>query len=482
MARLHPVLFAVGALLAALAAAMLAPLLAALAAGTGDWRAFALSAGLALFAGGGLMLGFRTPDRTVTAHRAFVLTAASWVVLAAFAALPFALADPELSYGGAYFEAMSGLTTTGSTVLGGLDDRPPGILLWRALLQWLGGVGIVVMAVAVLPFLGGGGMQLFRTESSDRSDKALPRAARVAAAIGGIYAALTALWAAMLWLAGMGRFDAVCHAMTAIATGGFSTRDASIGHFDDAAIEAVVIAGMIAGSLPFALYLSALRGGPRALLADGQARRFLAAAAAAVAAMALWLMADRGAPAAEALRLAAFNAVSAMTGTGFATADYGRWGGLAAALAFFLMFVGGCTGGTTGGIKIFRFQVLAAAVRAEVARVLQPHRVYAPRYDRKPIPPEVLAAVVGFHFLFFAAFAAAALALALHGYDFTTSVSGAATAIANVGPGLGPAIGPSGNFAGLEDSAKWVLSAAMLLGRLELFTVLVLFLPRFWRA
>ena len=477
----RPVLFAVGALLVALAAAMAAPAAVELAAGTDGWRVFAASAGAALFVGGALMLGFRAPAWTVTARQTFVLTTASWVALCAFAALPFVLSDPRLSWADAWFEAMSGLTTTGSTVLAGLDDRPRGILLWRALLQWLGGIGIIVMAVAILPFLGVGGMQLFRSESSDRSDKVLPRAARIAAAIGAVYVALTVLWAVMLRLAGMGRFDAICHAMTTIATGGYSTRDASIGHFDDAAIELIVIAGMIAGSLPFMLYLAALRGGAGVLLRDSQVRWFFAAAAGAALAIAWSLAASGGAPPGEALRLAAFNAVSAMTGTGYATADYARWGGFAVATIFFLMFVGGCTGGTTGGIKIFRFQVLFSVVRVEIARIARPRRVFVAHYDRKPLSEAATSSVLAFHFLFFAAFAAVALALAAHGYDFMTSVSGAATALANVGPGLGPEIGPAGNFSGLADSAKWVLSAAMLLGRLELFTVLILFLPRFWR-
>ena len=481
MLDLRPVLFAVGALSIALAAAMTLPLAADLAAGDGVWRAFAVSAGVSLFAGGALVLAFRVPRWTVTARQTFVLTTASWAALCAFAALPFALADPSLSYGSAYFEAMSGLTTTGSTVLDNLDGQPRGVLLWRALLQWLGGIGIIVMAVAVLPFLGVGGMQLFRSESSDRTDKVLPRTARIAAEIGAAYAALTVLWAGLLWAAGMGRFDALCHAMTTIATGGYSTRDASIGHFDNVAVEAVVIAGMVAGSLPFMLYLAALRGGVRVLLDDSQVRWFLAAAAAATLLVAAWLRLHGGAPAAEALRSAAFNVVAIMTGTGYSTADYGQWGGLAVAALFFLMFVGGCTGGTTGGIKIFRFQVLFSTVRAEMARLVQPHRVFPAHYEGKPVSEATTAAVLGFYFLFFAAFAVVALALALHGHDFLTSVSGAATAIANVGPGLGAEIGPSGNFAGLDDSAKWILSAAMLLGRLELFTVLILFLPRFWR-
>ncbi len=481
MLYLRPILFATGSLLAALAAAMLFPAVADLAAGHENWRTFALAAGLTAFMGGVLVFAFRAPGWGISAHQTFVLTSASWVVLTAFAALPFHLSDPGLTYAGAYFEAMSGLTTTGSTVLAGLEHRPPGILLWRAILQWLGGIGIIVMAVAILPFLGVGGMQLFRTESSDRSDKALPRTAQIAARIGLVYTAATILWAVLLWLAGMGRFDAVCHAMTTIATGGYSTRDASVGGFGSPLIETIIIFGMILGSLPFMLYFTALRRGAGVLFRDMQVRWFLAAAASAVLLMTWWRAAQSEAPAWEALREAAFNTTSVMTGTGYTTADYDMWGGPAVTALLMLMFVGGCTGGTTGAIKIFRFQVLFSIMRVEIARIAHPRGVFIAHYNHRPITDPVAGAVLAFFFMFLAAFSVVALALALHGYDFITSISGAATAIANVGPGLGHTIGPNGNFSSLADSAKWILSAAMLLGRLEFFTVLVLFLPRFWK-
>ena len=415
-------------------------------------------------------------------RQAFLLTALAWVVIAAFGALPFVFSNLELAYTDAFFEAMSGVTTTGSTVITGLDFAPPGILLWRAILQWLGGIGIIVMAVAVLPMLQVGGMQLFRMESSDTSEKILPRAAQIVGAIAALYFCLTALCAVAMWVAGMTPFEAVAHAMTTIATGGFSTSDASIGHFNSAAIDYVVIIFMLAGSLPFVLYLQAVRGRSRALFGDSQVRWFFAITAIAVAVMVLWQWLGNDVGAADALRYASFNVVSILTGTGYATADYMAWGGFAVAVFFFIMFIGGCAGSTSCGIKIFRIQVLFAATVIQMKRLLQPHGVFTPRYNGKPLQESVIASVMSFLFLFAICFGVLAFGLSALGLDFLTAISGAATAMANVGPALGDTIGPTGNFQSLPDAAKWLLSLGMLLGRLELFTVLVLFSPAFWRA
>ena len=415
-------------------------------------------------------------------RQTFLLTTLAWLVMAGFAALPFAYAELGLTYADAFFEAMSGLTTTGSTVIVGLDDAPPGILLWRALLQWQGGIGIIVMAIAVLPMLGVGGMQLFRTESSDQSEKVLPRAAQLAAVIGGIYLVLTIAAATAYWAAGMTPFEAACHAMTTIATAGYSTSDASIAHFQSPAIEWIATLFMVIGSVPFILYFQLAVGHGGQLWRDSQVRAFLAVIVAAVVVIAGWLCLALGAPFATAARLAAFNTVSVITGTGYSSADYGAWGGFAVTVLLFGMVVGGCTGSTTGGIKLFRFQVLYATVAVQIKRLVQPHGVFVAHYNRRPIPDHAADAVMSFFYLFAFAFVALALALAALGLDFMTSVSGAATALSNVGPGLGDVIGPSGTFAPLPDTAKWLLSGAMLLGRLEFFTVLVLFTRRFWRG
>ncbi len=465
-----------------LGVAMLIPAVADAVTDNPDWAVFLASAFVTLFAGGALILTTREKFRALVVRQAFVLTTLAWIMLAAFAALPFAFSNLGLSYTDAFFEAMSGITTTGSTVITGLDGAPPGILLWRALLQWLGGIGIIVMAIAVLPMLQVGGMQLFRMESSDASDKAFPRAAQISAATAIIYFVLTLVCAAAMWGAGMTPFEAAAHSMTTIATGGFSTSDASIGHFDSAALDWIIIVFMIMGSLPFVLYLSVVRGDPKALWMDTQVRWFFAIVVVAIVMIVLWLVAASDLDILAAIRQSTFNVISIITGTGYATADYNAWGALPVTAFFFFMFIGGCAGSTSCGIKIFRYQVLFATARIQFRRLWQPHGVFTPLYNRRPIPESVIDAVMSFFFLFALTFGILALALTLIGLDFTTAVSGAATAIANVGPALGDIIGPTGTFATLPDAAKWVLSAGMLLGRLELLTVLVLFTPAFWRG
>ena len=481
MTDFRPILLVIGILLSTLAVAMLLPAIADGVSGNPDWRVFLASALVSLFIGVCLVLVNRSGPTSLTVRQAFLLTALSWVFITAVGALPFYFSNLGLSYTDAFFEAMSGLTTTGSTVIVGLDDAPPGILIWRALLQWLGGIGIIVMAVAVLPMLQIGGMQIFRTESSDQSEKVLPRAAQISAAIGIIYITLTVINGVCYWGAGMTPFEAICHAMTTIATGGYSTSDASIGHFDNAPIQAIAMIFMVLGSLPFVIYLQAVRGGWSALVRDSQIQWFFGIALMAILAIAGWQWLGRGWAIDVAIRDGAFNTLSVMTGTGYSVGDFGLWGSFATGLFFFLMMVGGCTGSTTGGIKIFRFQVAYTTARIQILHLLQPHGVFAARFNKKPIPEGVAPAVIGFFFLFVVCFIALALALSLFGLDFLTSLSGAATALANVGPGLGDVIGPKGSFAPLPEGAKWLLSFAMLLGRLELFTVLVLFVPSFWR-
>ena len=481
MLDFRPIIFVIGILLTTLALAMCAPMAADLADGHPDWKVFAGSGGLTLFIGVAMALAARGPRFELNIRQAFLLTTGAWLVLTMFAALPFAFASTGLSYTDAFFEAMSGITTTGSTVIAGLDTAPSGVLLWRALLQWLGGIGIIVMAVGVLPMLRIGGMQLFRAESSDRSDKVLPRVTQIATGIGMTYLGLTILCALLLAAVGVSGFDAVAHAMTTIATGGFSTSDASVGVFANPAAEMVITVFMLCGALPFVLYLQALRGDPGALARNNQVRAFIAIVACVVVAMTVWRVAA-GVPVLQALRSVVFNVVSIITGTGYVTAGYDGWGNFAIAVFFFIMFIGGCAGSTTCGIKVFRFQVLYVTAAAQIHRLIQPHGVFVPHFNQRPIDHEVASSVMSFFFLFAASYAVLALLLGALGLDFVTAVSGAATAICNVGPALGPVIGPSGTFAPLPDAAKWVLSAGMLLGRLELFTVLVLLTPSFWRG
>ncbi len=478
----RPVFLVVGILLATLAVFMCIPAVVDLIAGNPDWQVFAASAGVTLFVGVAMAFASNSGGAKLTVRQAFLMTTLVWIFLTIFAAMPLRFSELNLSYTDAFFEAMSGLTTTGSTVITGLDTAPPGILLWRALLQWVGGIGIIVMAIAILPLLRVGGMQLFRMESSDQSDKALPRAAQVASVIGIIYVLLTLTWAGAYWAAGMSGFDAICHAMTTIATGGFSTSDESLGRYNSAAIDAIAIVGMLMGALPFLLYLKTLQGEWSALFRDSQVQWFISIVVLAVLIATGWLWLDEGRALDDSLRFAMFNVVSIITGTGYATEDYTLWGEFATPLFFFIMFIGGCAGSTTCGIKVFRFQVLYSAARMQMRHLLQPHGIFIPHYNRRPISDEVIVSVLSFFFVFGICYALLAMGLGMLGLDFLTAISSAATAISNVGPALGPVSGPGGTFQTLPDAAKWLLSAGMLLGRLELFTVLVLFTRAFWRG
>ncbi|WP_259782051.1 TrkH family potassium uptake protein [Aestuariispira ectoiniformans] len=468
-------------LLSMLSVAMMLPALVDAAVYDADWEVFTMSAGFTLFVGITLILTTRTNANLLNVRQAFILTALSWVVLSGFGALPLMFSDLQLSYTDAYFEAMSALSTTGSTVIVGLDNAPPGILLWRSILQWLGGIGVVVMAVSVLPILQVGGMQIFRMEFAERIEKALPRAAQIGAWISIIYVTLTAACALLYVWAGMSGFDAVNHAMTTVATGGHSTHDASLGVFDDPWIEIIATAFMILGSLPFLLYFQAVRGDWRPLVSDNQVRGFFVILGAATLLVMINVMQQHDLSMWLALRHAVFNVTSIMTGTGYATTDYSAWGTFANPLFFVVMFIGGCAGSTTCGIKIFRVQVLFETTLVQLKRLLRPHGVFIAYYNRKPIPESVSESVMAFFFLFGVIFAILATVLGVLGLDFITATSSAATALANVGPGLGPIVGPSGNFASLPDAAKWVMAVGMLLGRLEIFTVLVLLTPTFWK-
>jgi trk system potassium uptake protein TrkH len=479
---LRPVLFTIGVLLVILSLGMCVPAIFDAIEDNADWKAFSASAAITLSAGGGLILANRCPSGTFSIRQAFILTALIWTVLTFFAAIPFLLSPLELSLTDAYFEAMSGITTTGSTVLTGLDTLPSGILLWRAVLQWLGGLGIVVMTISILPIMRIGGMQMFRAEAFETEGKILPRAAQLSAGITLILFAFTAILIAALMLAGMNLVEAVVHAMTTIATGGYSTSDASIGHFDSAAVDAIVTAGMVAGGIPFMLYLRIVHGEWRPIFRDTQVRAFAAVLATSTALIAGWLVFEQGYHPMTALRLSAFNVTSIMTGTGYASADYTQWGSFPIGFMFFLMFVGGCYGSTACGIKLFRFQIMFEAARLQLKRLIQPHGVYMPTFNRQPLKDEVIGSVVSYFCFFILFFAALSAALTFDGLDLVTALSGAGTAMCNVGPGLGDTIGPVGNFQSLSDSAKWMLVAGMLVGRLEVFSIFVIFVPSFWRA
>ena len=482
MIDFRPALFLIGILLTTLAVSMLAPFTVDLFNGHEDWKIFAAAGTLTLFVGGLLVLTNQSQVRKLSIRQAFLLTAASWFFLTMFAALPFVFSEIKLSYTDAFFEAMSGLTTTGSTVITGLDDAPPGILIWRAILQWLGGIGIIVMAIAILPLLRVGGMQLFRMESSDQSEKALPRAAQVASAIGGIYFAVTAIWAFGYWLSGMSGFEALVHAMTTIATGGFSTYSSSIGYFQNPKIEIIAIIFIVLGSIPFIAYLKFVKGDQKIFFKDVQIKGLIYIFIVSILLMLLYLLlSNKEYSFAENLRISTFNVVSILSGTGYVTSDFSLWGKFPLIFFLFLMFIGGCAGSTTCGIKIFRFQILGLFILNQIKKLIYPHGIFPMKYNNEKISNPFIYSIMTFIFLYFFIFFILAALLSLDGLDFVSAISGSATAISNVGPGLGDMIGPNGNFSDLSTFSKLSLSLGMLLGRLELFAVLVLFFPSFWK-
>ena len=476
----RPVLYVVGIALCVLAASMALPLMTDLHARNPDWRVFLLCMMFTAFFGGLLTLVNAGESAAITHRQGFMMITLCGLALSLFAALPFWFSDMQISFTNAVFESVSGITTTGATVLTGLDNASRGILLWRALLQWLGGVGGIMMALSILPFLKIGGMQLFETELSE-TEKTMPRTTQLALVVGGIYIMLTGANAVAYHLAGLGLFDSLAHAMTTISTGGFSTHDSSLGQYNSAWVEIVAIVFMFAGSLPFMVYLKALRGNLKPLFTDTQMRFLLSVIITSAAVLAVYLILIRGMDAGAALLQASFNVVSTVTGTGFANGGYSIWGGFAAMMFFFLMIVGGCAGSTAGGIKIFRFQVLYSLADTQIRKLMHPSGVFIPQYNRKPVPESVAISVMSFFFLYALSFSLVAAALSFTGLDFMTALSGSAASISNAGPGMGSIISPTGAYQPLPDSAKWVLSGAMLLGRLELFPILVLLSPQFWQ-
>ncbi len=474
------IFFIIGLLLAAVSGGMLLPATINATSGHSDWQVFIGCSLVTGFIAGALILTNRGKLPPLSVKQAFTLTSLSWLALTGFAALPFAFGELDMSYTDAFFEAMSGLTTTGATVITNLDGAPPGILLWRALLQWFGGIGIIVMAISVLPMLNIGGMQLFRLESSDTSEKILPRTAQIAGSITRLYFGITLACMLSYLAAGMEVFDAIAHAMTTIATGGFSTRNDSLGAFG-APVAMVAIFFMLVSAVPFVAYLQLVNRKFDKFVRDEQIRTFFLLALAAAGMMWIYQLAMTGDSASAALLSAAFNTTSILTGTGYATADYSAWGPFAISMFFILTFIGGCAGSTACGLKIFRLQVVVKTGWRYIRQLTRPNGVFVIRYNGRLLDDEVANSVVAFVLIFILTFSAVATSLSLMGLDPLTALSAAAAAIANVGPGLGPEIGPSGTYAGLPNQAKWVLAFGMLLGRLEFLTVLVLFAPSFWR-
>ncbi|HUE91214.1 TrkH family potassium uptake protein [Pseudomonas sp.] len=478
---LRIIAFILGIFLITLAVSMLIPMLTLLLySRTDDLNAFLWSSLVTAAAGIAMVIPGRPKEAQLRPRDMYLLTTGSWLVVCIFAALPMVLIH-HISYTDAFFETMSGVTTTGSTVLVGLDQASPGLLIWRSMLQWLGGIGFIGMAVAILPLLRVGGMRLFQTESSDWGEKVMPRSHMAAKYILFIYLSLTLIGFLGFWLAGMTPFDAINHAMTSISTGGYSTSDSSLANWSQSAVHWVAVVLMICGGLPFTLYVATLRGNRKALFKDHQVRGFLGFLLATWLVFGTWLWLHSDNSWLDAFRIVAVNVTSVVTTTGFALGDYTTWGSFAVLLFFYLTFVGGCSGSTSGGLKIFRFQVAYVLLRANLQQLVHPRAVIKQQYNNHNLDEEIVRSLITFSFFFTITIGVIALGLTLLGLDWVTALTGAATAVCNVGPGLGPIIGPAGNFSSLPDAAKWLLTIGMLLGRLEILTVLVLVTRAFWR-
>ena len=418
-------------------------------------------------------------DKKLNLQQAFLLTALSWLSIAIFGSLPFVFSNVNFSFTNAFFESMSGITTTGSTIISNLENMPKGILLWRAILQWLGGIGIIVMAITLMPIMNVGGMQLFKISNRDSSEKILPKSKEIALRLIYIYTGLTILCGLSYKFLGMNIFDSLTHSMTTIATGGFSNYNQSIGFFDSISIEISAMIFIILGSLPFNAYIKFLSGNKKIFFSDIQIKSFLKIIFFSVIILSIYLTFSDTSQ--LDLRSIFFNVISILTGTGYVNAQFDNWGGFPLILFLGLMFIGGCAGSTTCGIKIFRIQILYSFILNQLKKIIYPKGIFVLKYDQNAVDNKFIASIISFIYMYLVIFFIISALLSLTGLDFITSISGAATSISNVGPGLGSIIGPNGNFSSLPDISKWILSLGMILGRLELFAILVLFLPSFWR-
>ncbi len=486
MLDLRPVGYVIGQMVAVLGLMMLLPMGVDLVDGTSHWSAFFISAVITFLIGGLVALSCqngrgRKSGHGLTLQQTFFLTTGVWLALPMFGALPFLMGVTEARLVDAFFEAMSGLTTTGSTVFSGLDEMPRGMLLWRGLLQWLGGIGIIVVAMVFLPELRVGGMQIFRSEGFDTFGKILPRATQISSRISVIYLSLTLACACAYFVTGMNAFDAIVHSMTTIATGGFANYDASFGGFSGGS-QYVAVVFMLLAALPFVRFVQLTAGSTKPLLMDSQIRVFFMTVGVIFVMLFVWQLLANGDGDEEAVRGTLFNTVSIVTGTGYASANYMLWGAFPVAVLFFAGLIGGCAGSTACSIKVFRYQLLFASIKAQLLKIQHPSGVFKATYQGRAIGDDVLSSVMSFFVFFTVTLGALSMLLSMTGLDFVTSLSGAAAAIANIGPGLGDTIGPAGNFATLNDTAKWLLAIGMLIGRLELLAVYVFFTVQFWRA
>ena len=403
-------------------------------------------------------------DRKINFQQAFLLTALSWISVAIFGSLPFIFSDLNLSIADAFFESMSGITTTGSTIITDLDSTPKSVLVWRAILQWLGGIGIIVMAITLMPIMNVGGMQLLKVSSGDASEKILPKTKEITIRLIIIYVALTLLCTLFYKIFGMKFFDSFTHSMTTIATGGFSNYNDSIGHFNNFKIEITSMIFIILGSIPFIAYIKYLNGNKKIFITDVQIKSFIKIIFFSILILFIYLVIFNKSFSEISLRSISFNVISILTGTGYVTTNFDTWGNFPLIYFLILMFIGGCAGSTTCGIKIFRVQILYLFLKNQLKKMIYPRGIFVIKYDNNNVNEKFMASIIAFIYLYIIIFFIIAALLSLTGLDFTTSISGAATSISNVGPGLGKLIGPNGNFSQLPDFFKMGIEPRNALG------------------
>ena len=482
MFNLKPISLVCGTVICAVGFLLFIPLITEIVYKTENWQSYTVPILLYLIVGGSLVITNRNVEINISLKEAFIMTISSWLLLAVLCAVPFIYTESNLNIVDALFESMSGITTTGATIINDVESLPKGILIWRALLQWLGGIGIVVIALFILPFLRIGGMQLFHLEGDDPYDKFLPKISSVISKIFIIYLILTFVLICLYFLSGMNFFDSLAHSFTTISTGGFSTHNNSFAYFQNNKILIVAIIFMILGSFPFLVLAQTNLKNLFITFKDHQVKIFLLILLISISlifSLAHQFLDDDNL---SNILTISFNTISIISGTGFVSENFENWGNYASVLFLILMFIGGCAGSTTGGIKVFRFQILFKYMNLNLKKMLQPHAVFASYFNNKRIPDSTYESVMSFFFLYIFTFATSALFLSFSGLDFLTCISAAASAISNVGPGLGDIIGPDGNYSSLNNFSKIVLTTTMFLGRLEMITIFILFLPSFWRS
>ena len=480
MSNYKTVFFTLGILQIILGASMIVPIIIQFAYNQLD-SSFIGASIITIIFGTLFFLSNLDHQKKLNLQQAFLLTALSWLSIAIFGSLPFIFSNLQLSITDAFFESMSGITTTGSTIIVDLNNSPKSILFWRAILQWLGGIGIIVMAITLMPLMNVGGMQLFKISSNDKAEKILPKSKEISLRLILVYSFLTFVCAVFYNFFGMNFFDSLTHAMTTIATGGFSNYNESIGYFNSSTIEITSIIFIILGSIPFIAYIKFLNGDRKILISDTQIRSFLKIIFISIILLFFYLTLNNKGFSEISLRSISFNVISILTGTGYVTEKFDNWGRFPLIFFIILMFIGGCAGSTACGIKIFRIQILYLFLINQLKKIIYPRGIFIIKYDNNNVDDKFMASIISFIYLYILIFFLIAALLSLSGLDFVTAVSGAATSISNVGPGLGDIIGPNGNFSQLPVISKWILSVGMILGRLELFAILVLFLPSFWQ-